>query len=102
MIKPGTPPERSRRPEQKPAAAPASLPPSTGALPATAAPEGADDAPRKTTTPKPPAKPRPPAKHPQSARTEHQAPPLSSGAQTGEEPLRTFGQLKQFWNKKSP
>ena len=33
---------------------------------------------------------------------ERKAPPLSTGALSGEEPLRTFGQLKQFWNKKSP
>jgi hypothetical protein len=35
-------------------------------------------------------------------RTERKAPPLSAGAIAGEEPLRSFDQLKQFWNKKSP
>ncbi|MGQ0635532.1 MAG: Tex family protein [Planctomycetaceae bacterium] len=38
---------------------------------------------------KPHHKPRPPA------------PPLSAAAKNGDEPLRSFGQLKQFWNQKN-
>ena len=33
-------------------------------------------------------------------KAERKQPPLTNGALAGEEPLRTFGQLKQFWNKK--
>jgi hypothetical protein len=48
------------------------------------------------------AKPGHPPKRPHHQKQERKPPPLSTGALSGEEPLRTFGQLKQFWNKKSP
>ena len=106
MIKPGTPQVRSRRPEQKPAAT-AAKPALAGAEPGTAAARDGDGASRKPAVPapatSPAAKQRPAAKPPQPARADRKpAPPLSAGAQAGEEPLRTFGQLKQFWNKKDP
>jgi len=102
MIKPGTEvPNRSKRPERKAerktdgAAAPdqaASAPKVAPAKPAAAAAPAAP----------PPARPPSAPKRPPHVRTERKAPPLSAGAIAGEEPLRSFDQLKQFWNKKSP
>lgn len=118
MIKPGTPvPNRGRRPDRKPAVGPqhvvvssaAGVTSSTDGVvevahPATRIPtkaEEGDGAPQPAETP--PAKPRHAAKRPHHQKApEHKPPPLSTGALTGDEPLRTFGQLKQFWNKKSP
>jgi uncharacterized protein len=106
MIKPGTPQVKSRRPEQKPSERAAqSIAPSAATGPAATTVAAADGAAAingrpAATTPTP--KQRSAAKQPQPARAERKAPPLSPGAQAGEEPLRTFGQLKQFWNKKSP
>lgn len=107
MIRPGTPQARFRRPEQKSAARTATLPTAASAVAQTiaAATEALDDTAAKTVVPAasvPPPKHRPAAKQPQPARAERKPPPLSAGAQSGEETLRTFGQLKQFWNKKSP
>lgn len=107
LIPPGTPvPPRGRRPQPErksepgsngtpqqatsaPAAAPAAPapPPAAQGAPVPAKPEGR----------KPPAPARP---HQKPARP---ATPLSPGAKSGEEPLRSFGQLKQLWEeKKSP
>jgi len=118
MIKPGTPmPPRGRRPERKPAAAPepAAISSTAGAALAvdavTPAPspeaESASEVKPETVavqsaTPDQPAKPRHPPKRPHHQNKERKPPPLSTGALSGDEPLRTFGQLKQFWNKKGP
>lgn len=117
MIKPGTPvPSRGRRSERKPAAEsqPAANAPVVGNQSAgsseTARTESAKPAATKAADGQaepaavPPAKPRgvPKPPHHQKPRPERPLPPLSSGAIAGEEPLRTFGQLKQFWTKKSP
>jgi uncharacterized protein len=113
MIKPGTPvPQRGRRPERKagtPAAASAPAPAAEVALPAApvadaVAPAVLAEKPAdaESEAAVPPAKPRPAVKRPHHQKSgDRKAPPLSSAALTGEEPLRTFGQLKQFWNKKS-
>jgi uncharacterized protein len=114
MIKPGTPiPPRGRRPDRK-SAAPAATGSSAAAATETAAvaahnsvvaapPVVAENpADAGTEAPVPAAKPRPAMKRPHHQKQgERKAPPLSSAALTGDEPLRTFGQLKQFWNKKS-
>jgi uncharacterized protein len=109
MIKPGTAAAKSRRPDQKPdvRSSGQAVPTSAASNPVTAAPAvsngGATAAPKPATPPAP--KPQQAAKRPQPAAGERKqppAPPLSSGAQAGEEPLRSFGQLKQFWNKKTP
>lgn len=118
MIKPGTPvPSRGRRPDRKPASAPQPVAGSSAASPtiSTGAPEeatrpaagelaavAAADGESPAAVPSP-AKPRLAPKRPHHQKPpERKPPPLSNGALTGEEPLRTFGQLKQFWNKKSP
>jgi uncharacterized protein len=111
MIKPGTATAKSRRPEQKSDARSTSqgTPASSADKPPLGVPAGSNDCASAAPTPKPVAPPPPkhqqPAKRPEPAQTERKqppAPPLSAGAQTGEEPLRSFGQLKQFWNKKTP
>jgi len=118
MIKPGTPvPNRGRRPDRKPAGAPQPVviasaagvtSSSDGAVvearQQTTLPAKVDEADAAPQTPEaPPAKPRHAAKRPHHQKPpERKPPPLSTGALTGDEPLRTFGQLKQFWNKKSP
>jgi protein Tex len=118
MIKPGTPlPARGRRPDRKPVTAPqpaptspvanaeasvdaaASMPPP---LPAAASKPKVEEALVESPAPDQPAKPRHPPKRPHHQNKERKPPPLSTGALSGQEPLRTFGQLKQFWNKKSP
>ncbi|MBS0261650.1 MAG: RNA-binding transcriptional accessory protein [Planctomycetes bacterium] len=95
MIKPGTPQTRTRRPDSK-SAPPATNPPASNSgrveSPAESTNQAAAGA---APAQRPPAKPRP------AARSDRPAPPLSAEAQSGEEPLRSFGQLKQFWNKKS-
>ena len=88
LIPPGTPiPARGRRPqgERKPDEPPVAV---------TAAP------------PAPPVVEKPPAQKPAvpgkpHKKPERAAPPLTAGAISGEEPLRSFGQLKQLWNKKT-
>jgi uncharacterized protein len=113
MIKPGTPvPQRGRRPDRKAiapavtsAAAPAHGAGSTAA-PATEVPVPSivaeQPAETGTETPVPVATPRPAVKRPHHQKQgDRKAAPLSPAALTGDEPLRTFGQLKQFWNKKS-
>ena len=116
MIKPGTPVStRTRRPDQKhPIASPAQ-PPVAGqvetsqAMPAAASSTEAAEsnvqplAPAAARTPAAKDRPlpkRPLPKRPGPAKPERQSPPLSTGAMAGDEPLRTFGQLKQFWTKK--
>jgi uncharacterized protein len=116
MIKPGTPvPPRGRRPDRKPAATPApavTTSSSAATASAAAAASGSEPAPtavvaeNQTDSPidsTDPAAKRPPAvKRPHHQKQgDRKTPPLSSAALTGDEPLRTFGQLKQFWNKKS-
>jgi hypothetical protein len=125
MIKPGTPvATRTRRPDPKHTAASLAAAPVKGpagetsqansaAGSATAAEDTNDGAIAPAAAAKPPAKDRPASKPPASkpptskqpvpkrhAKPERPAPPLSNSALAGEEPLRTFGQLKQFWNKK--
>jgi uncharacterized protein len=118
MIKPGTPlPARGRRPDRKPAGAPqpAAIAAAASAvapielagrapLPATLAPPAAisEEDGALSALPDRAEKPRHPPKRPHHQKKERKPPPLSSGALSGEEPLRTFGQLKQFWNKKGP
>ncbi len=118
MIKPGTPmPPRGRRPERRPAAAPqaATISSTAGAgaavdaatpspLPATVPPAKPkmELIPAQSATPDQSAKPTHPPKRPHHQNKERKPPPLSTGALSGDEPLRTFGQLKQFWNKKGP
>jgi uncharacterized protein len=101
LVPPGTPvAPRGRRPQEETPPAAAGMPQAgvpqnegagTGASKATTPP--ADQA-KKTGRPKP-AVPGKPHKKPAA-----KAPPLSAGAQSGEEPLRSFGQLKQLWNNK--
>ena len=125
MIKPGTPiVARSRRPEQKPAVASPARSDAAGKVESSVAAPAPPSSPQSTTQAqeangqplapaaavKPPAQGRPLSKPPYAkppvpkrpapAKPERKSPPLSTGALTGEEPLRTFGQLKQFWNKK--
>jgi uncharacterized protein len=118
MIKPGTPmPPRGRRSERKPPAVPqpAAISSTAGAVAAVDAaidaplPDAATASPVKPETmaaqsapPDQPVKPRLPPKRPHHQNKERKPPPLSTGALSGDEPLRTFGQLKQFWNKKGP
>ena len=98
LIPPGTPmPQRGRRPqgERKPAAEATAheAPPKKAAAepaPTEQAPAPAAAKPVKESVPRKPHK-----------RPERPQAPLSSGALSGEEPLRSFGQLKQLWNKKS-
>ena len=121
MIKPGTPVAvRTRRPDPKHSVAPPASAQAAGqadtvqvvpaAVSATGGNESSDVPAAPAAADKPPAKGRPHAKPgapkrsaskgPGNAQPERKAPPLSTGALAGEEPLRTFGQLKQFWNKK--
>jgi len=121
MIKPGTPAAtRTRRPDQKhagtPAASAGATEPADGAsqatvgqatptvAPATETADAKGAASKRADKDRPASKP-PAAKQPVPKRhdkPERPAPPLSQSALAGEEPLRTFGQLKQFWNKKEP
>jgi uncharacterized protein len=118
MIKPGTPmPPRGRRPDRKPAAAPQpaavssaagavaavdAAPPAPSQEAATASKVKLETVAVQSAPPDQSAKPRHPPKRPHHQNKERKPPPLSTGALSGEEPLRTFGQLKQFWNKKGP
>jgi uncharacterized protein len=101
MIKPGTEtPNRSRRPDRKPERKPegTAAPAQVGG-----APQVAPAKPAAAAAPvvAPPARPPSAPKRPPHVRAERKGPPLSAGAIAGEEPLRSFDQLKQFWNKKS-
>ncbi len=116
MIKPGTPvATRTRRPDPKHSIASPAQSAATGKLessrampatePSTEAKESIDQPLEPAAVVKPPAKERhaskrPAPKRPVPTQPERPSPPLSTGALAGEEPLRTFGQLKQFWNKK--
>ena len=130
MIKPGTPAvarprrsdqsrsDQSRTDQKHPIAPAAQTPVSDHVEPsvAQAGSSGAKAATDQSSVPaiSPPDKSRPPKRsghgkpaHAKPAQTkaeqpqsERKLPPLSTGAEAGEEPLRTFGQLKQFWNKK--
>jgi hypothetical protein len=112
MIKPGTPvQQRGRRPERKAvSSAAASAPVAATEVASTAPPAAVAVAPAVvaekltdagTETPVPVAKPHPAVKRPHHQKQgDRKAAPLSPAALTGDEPLRTFGQLKQFWNKK--
>jgi uncharacterized protein len=111
MIKPGTPlPARGRRSDRKPVAspAPAAAAPVPAASVATAV--AVAETPASTTDEiaveavpaERSAKTGHPPKRPHHQKKERKPPPLSTGALSGEEPLRSFGQLKQFWNKKGP
>lgn len=97
LVPPGTPiPARGRRPqaERKADAAP------VAATPGVEKSAGEKSVAEKPVVEKPvapkPAVPGKPHKKPERA-----APPLTAGAISGEEPLRSFGQLKQLWNKKT-
>lgn len=109
MVPPGTAPARGKRPERNTAAKPQAAERAAAAngTPAAAAPQVAPATAPATCvlTPEPQQVPAPAAQPRQSPKKPHQkperkAPPLSAGALAGEEPLRSFGQLKQFWNKK--
>lgn len=105
MVPPGTPlPQRGKRSqsESRPAAASgpgapgAAASPGTGAANAAAAMPGAPAGQGSSVPPaKPPAAPKRPHRQP-----ERPAAPLSAAAIKGEEPLRGFDQLKEFWKKK--
>jgi uncharacterized protein len=113
MIRPGTPvPHRGRRSDRKPADSP--QPAAVASAAATVSPEQAlsmkrpadavqnGDQADGAVPPPAPAKPAPAVKRPHhQKKPERKPPPLSTSALAGEEPLRTFGQLKQFWNKKN-
>ena len=121
MFKPGTPaPQRARRLERRPTVAkqPATVSSPAGTVEPTTvvgtplqpgdsksavaqAAECPTDAVQSGSQNAAPAKPRQAPQRPNHQATERKPPPLSGGALAGEEPLRTFGQLKQFWNKKS-
>ena len=113
MIRPGTPiPARGRRPDRKSGASTVASAPAAATevasvpanaiefvAPAVVAEKPAD---AETEVANPAARSRAAVKRPHHQKqSDHKAPPLSSAALTGQEPLRTFGQLKQFWNKKS-
>ncbi|MBI3865046.1 MAG: RNA-binding transcriptional accessory protein [Planctomycetia bacterium] len=100
MIKPGTSQPRSRRPEQKPAAD-AALAGTAQVATAGAASNGSGSLPVSPPV-SPPPKPRPPARRPQPARVDRKPAPPAAAALGEGEPIRSFGQLKQLWNKKSP
>lgn len=99
LIPPGTPAQpRGRRPgpERKPDEAAAAA--TTESAPRKAPAHSAAPVPEVVEKPivSKPALPGKPHKKPT-----HPAPPLTAGAMSGEEPLRSFGQLKQLWNKKN-
>lgn len=116
MIKPGTPvPARTRRPDPKhPVAAPAATTAqgsgdNSQAQPAAASATGGNESNEQSlaraaagnrAARSRPARKQAASKQQTHSKPEPKAPPLSTGALAGEEPLRTFGQLKQFWNKK--
>ena len=93
MIEPGTTVERQRRVETKSAAQAVSA---AAPTPATNAPAASASLP-KPGAPKPPA-----AKLPSTKKKQRQAEPYSAGTPEKAETLHSFGQLKQFWNKKTP
>jgi uncharacterized protein len=96
LVPPGTPlaPRGRRSQEEKPPLTASSPPHETTAAAAPKATAPPAEQAKKTGRPKP-AVPGKPHKKPAP-----KAPPLSAGAQSGEEPLRSFGQLKQLWNNK--
>ncbi|MFN0053402.1 MAG: Tex family protein [Planctomycetales bacterium] len=88
LIPPGTPqPSKGRR-----------TPRAAESAPATSGGDAAPPTARSSATSAVPP-PAPPRKPPKPAAKK--APPLSAGAVSGEEPLRSFGQLKQLWSKKT-
>jgi uncharacterized protein len=99
LIPPGTPAApRGRRPQEERAPQAAKAPEANGAGPEASTSQAPPPERARKANPPKPAVPGKPHKKP-----ERPAPPLSAGAQSGEEPLRSFGQLKQLWNnKRSP
>jgi uncharacterized protein len=94
LIPPGAPTApRGRRPREESAPVAATASQGEEAAPSIVKPAPAEDS--RKAAPKKPAVPGKPHKKP-----ERKAPPLSAAAQSGEEPLRSFGQLKQLWNNK--
>lgn len=96
LIPPGTPvAPRGRKPQAAEKPQLSEKPPfANGAAPTAPPPELSKPA------PPPPAAKRPAVPHKPHKPPERPSAPLSSGAAQGEEPLRSFGQLKQHWNKK--
>ncbi len=102
MIKPGTEPKKPERPsrkQQRPQAPPARA--AEGAGPQAAPPEGAatrPQRPRRTREAKKPPRERGPRTY--TVASKKPVEPISKEMREGKEPLRTFGDLKQFFEKR--
>jgi len=95
MVRPGTPVEqRPRRPESASASRPAPVPRAAPAATSTGAAGSA------TTRPATPRPARGSQGHKPGKKPAQPATPLSAAAKRGEEPLRSFDQLKQLWKEK--